>query len=194
MTIATALITALVGIIGTVTAATLSNQNSERQFASETERSATEFLRTQRLTAYSAFASEANATYQAVLTANFSFPPDHPPPPVEEFNRVQQDVLSHIAKMVSAGLSVELLASDNVCEAALRESSALTTAGDRHVGDAWIYVTGQKPKDDAYRKIMMTDQDFNALQSAFEDFTRAAREDLRSDTALRTQAKKCPGG
>ena len=190
MTIATALITALVGITGTLATAFLSNQNSARQFASETERSATEFLRKQRLAAYTAFASEANDTFHAVQMANLSFPPAGPVPSLDEFNRVSDDLTSQTAKMVTAALSLELLASDDVCEAAVREVSALNIAADRHVGAAEVYAKG-KPKDDAYRKIWMTDENFTALGKVFQDFTRAAREDL-SDTALRAPAKKCP--
>ena len=105
MTIATALITALVGIIGTLATATLSNTNSARQFRNETERSAAEFLRQQRLTAYTAFASAANDTFHAVQMANLSFPPAGPVPSLDAFNRISDDVTSQTAKMVTAALS-----------------------------------------------------------------------------------------
>jgi hypothetical protein len=190
VTIATALITALVGIIGTVAAATLSNNNSERQFRSETDRSTAQFLREQRLVAYTAFANEANNTYQAVLLDNLSFPPAGPVPSLDEFTRLSDDVLSHTAKMVSAGLNLELLASDEVCEAAIREENALSTAVDRHVNAAEPYAKG-KPIDAAYRKISMTDENGTALGKPFQDFTRAAREDL-NEPALRAPAKNCP--
>lgn len=191
MTIATAFFTALVGITGTVTAATLSSNNSARQLASENDRSAAEFLRTQRQAAYTAFSAEAYATVQALGDANFLFLPARPPPPLEDFNRVNRDVQSHLEKLNAAGLSLELVASDDVCNAGVNEYRALSNASEQHVRAAGPYVTGEIPPDDRYRKVRMTDEDTDALANMFRVFTRAAREDL-SDPALRKPAKNCP--
>jgi hypothetical protein len=191
VTIATSLFTALVGITGTVTAATLSDKNSARQLASENDRSANEFLRNQRQAAYTAFAAEAYATVQALVDANFLFLPSRPPPTLEDFSRVNRDVQSHLEKLNSAGLNLELVASDDVCYAGVNEYRALSNASEQHVRAALPYVTGEKPPDDRYRKVWMTDNDNHALRNMFIVFTRAAREDL-SDPALRKPAKNCP--
>jgi hypothetical protein len=179
VTIATGLFTALVGITGTVTAATLGYKTSAQQLASEKEKSATEFLRSQRQAAYTAFASEVNATYLALVDANNRlFPPNEPPPTFEDFDRADRDLESHIEKLASTALNMELVASEDVCDAAKREADALNTALDHHFGAAQPYVTGRKPPDDDYRKISMTEKDVSASAKEFTVFIRAAREDL----------------
>jgi hypothetical protein len=191
VTIATALITALVGITGTVTTAALSYKTSAQRLASENEKSATEFLRSQRQAVYTAFAAEAYATVQALVDANFLFLPSRPPPPLEDFNRVNRDVQSHLEKLNAAGLNLELVASEDVCNAGVNEYRALSNASEQHVRAAGPYVTGEIPPDDRYSKVRMTDKDTDALAKLFKVFTRAAREDL-SDPALRKPAKNCP--
>jgi hypothetical protein len=191
VTIATALFTALVGMVGTFATAKLSYDSGARQIAGENERSATEFLRKQRQEAYTAFGSEASATYAALVTTNDMFQPALPPPTFEDFNGVDHDLASHMEKVATAALTLELVASDDVCNAGVREFHALANASDRRHAAAWPYVTGQKPQDDAYGKAWMTDKDIQALADLMVAYTRAAREDL-SDPALRKPGRNCP--
>jgi hypothetical protein len=169
----------------------LSYKISARQLASENDRSATEFLRSQRQAAYTAFAAEANAFFNALSDANLLFRPDDPPPTLEVFKTADSDVSSHFPKLLSANLNLDLVASEDVCAAALDESHLLSASYNQHVGAAFPYVDRQKPPDDLYRKIWMTNDDYHGLASAFVAFTRAARDDL-SDPALRKPAKNCP--
>jgi len=191
VTIATGLITALVGITGTVTAAALSYKTSAQRLASENEKSATEFLRSQRQTAYTAFAVEANATYDALLDANGLWFRLDPLPTKEDFHRVEDDVTSHLAKLTAAGLTLDLVASEDVCDAADNEHHALVTENDKFLGAAWKYLNGRNIRDDPFRSVWMTPADARALGNMFVVFTRAAREDL-SDPAFRKPAKNCP--
>jgi len=191
VTIATAFFTALVGIVGTFTAANSSYRATVSQQVSENERSSTEFLRSKRQEAYTAFANEATATYQALLDANNLILPDYALPTLEDFNGVHRDVQSHIEKVSAAFTNLELVASEDVCETADDWEKALLTAANEHVHAALPYVTGRKPRDDDYRKLWMTDKDLYPLFDMFRVFTRAAREDL-TDPELRKPAKNCP--
>jgi hypothetical protein len=103
---------------------------------------------------------------------------------------VERDPGDQLNKTYAAALSVELLASDDVCHKAVSEVDALTTAGDEHVRAAAPYVEG-KPVDDNYREIVLTQDEINALAQTFRDFTNSARSDL-SDPTVRKPAGNCP--
>jgi hypothetical protein len=191
VTIATALITALVGITATVSAAFFTYKTSAERLASETEKSATEFLRQQRQAVYTDFAAEGSAFYSALTDGNKHFPPNDPPPTLEDFNSVDGDVTGHFRKLAVDDLHLELVASEDVCDAAARVMVAFANAEDEHIGAAWPYVTGKNTPDDDYRKVWMTDKDIEALQVLSSVFIQAAREDL-TDPELRKPAKNCP--
>jgi hypothetical protein len=192
VTIATALITALVGITATVSAAYFTYKTSSQRLAAETEKSATEFLRQQRQAAYTAFAAEAQATADALAETMNLFPPIKSAPPTEEdFNGVYRDLSSHFGKLTAAQLNLELVASEDVCDAATSEQHALVHALQTHIEYAewWYNIKHQPPPD--YRKVRLTDEEIHTLPNTFIFFTRAAREDL-SDPTLRKPAKNCP--
>lgn len=87
-------------------------------------------------------------------------------------------------------MNLDLVASEDVCTAANRNYTKFIDVANRYAVDAAPYVEGQKPPDDYYRKIWLTENDLNALQNMTTDFTRAARDDI-SDPALRKPAKNC---
>jgi hypothetical protein len=190
VTIATGLLTAAVGITGNILTTKTSTENSIQQRQSENERSATEFLRKQRQEAYFAFGSEVNATFAALREDSRKFKPFDPPPTAEDYQTAEGSEMSHFEKMSAAGINLGLVASQDVCDAANREWSALTDASDRHVGAAEPYAKRQKPPDDGYRKIWITNDELGALQDMMHDFVTAARDDL-ADLAFRKPARNC---
>lgn len=189
VTIATGLITAAVGIAGNLMTTDASKENSIQQRQSESERSATEFLRKQRQDAYNTFATQVNATLESIQNASRLVEPFKPLPTSEEFERAYDHKQSQIVNLSAAGLKVELVASDGVCVAMHSAYVAFVNAGGQHVDAAQRYVEG-KPLDDGYRKVWMTNQENDALLGVLDDFITAAREDL-SDLVLRKPAKNC---
>jgi hypothetical protein len=119
------------------------------------------------------------------------FPPIKTAPPTEEdFNGVHRDLRSHFGKLTAAQLNLELVASEDVCDAAISEQHALLDAEETHILYAQrSYNTKHQPPD--YRKVWLTDGEIHTLLNKFIVFTRAAREDL-SDLTLRKPAKNCP--
>lgn len=188
-TIWTGVLTTLAGIAGVIGTTVASCSISSNTLQSEGQRSATEFLRNQRQTAYAAFANEGYATYDALLAANRLFVAPEVPS-LGAYSGAEADVRAHIDKATSAGLSMQLVSSDAVCEAAVREMNMLGDAGEKHVQAAAPYVAG-KPVDDNYRKVIFTKDDLNSLISTFTAFTREARADL-TDPSLRPPAQNCP--
>lgn len=191
VTIATAAITALLGLGGSIATAAVSCQNTGRQLASDREKSTTEFLRNQRRTAYATFAADANTSYLALLDATDSIGPRIPPPAPEVFDKTSVDLRNHLGDVSVAGFNVELVASEEVCEAASRESRALWDAAGDHFWRAYAYIHQRKPMDSDYGTISMTVDQINTLRDMFIHFVKVAREDI-NDSALRPPGKDCP--
>lgn len=131
VTITTALLTTLAGITGTIATAVISYKNAASQLAGEREKSTVEFLRKQRQEAYKDFGSEINATYVALNNANHFFWPSNPPPTLEDFNRVHDDLSSHAAKLSEDVMNLDLVASEDVCTAANRNYTKFIDVANR---------------------------------------------------------------
>jgi hypothetical protein len=190
VTIATTLITALLGLGGSLITASISRDNNLDQLAAENQRSANESLRKERQDAYTAFGSELNATFSAMVNINSQIDPSMPPT-LEDFDKADSDATSHFQKLNGSDLNVELVASQGVCVVAENGRYRLFDAYKQHIDPAWPYVTRRKPADDEYRKLQMTQEKIDELRGLFNDFIAAAREDL-SGTDLRQPAKHCP--
>ncbi len=190
-TIATTAITALLGLGGSIATAAVSCDNTGRQLASDREKSTTEFLRNQRRTAYSAFATEANISYLALLDANNLVGPKIPLPTPEVFDKTSLDLRNHLGNVNAAAFNVELVASEEVCEAASHENRALWDAAGDHFWRAISYIKNGKSLDSDYATIWMTVDQINKLRDMFIHFIKVAREDV-NDSSLRPPGKDCP--
>jgi len=187
ITIATASITALVGVIGTLTAAVLSYETSSGQHAFDKEKSATEFtqaqqksviefIRTQRQTTYAAFWNQAGRTWASLLAASDLLQPGSPPSPTDyhkaiaDFND-QRDKLSDaiVPMLLVATISVEDLADKQI---------RLVDRYIQRIETAEPYVLREKPLDDTYTAIELTQKDRDDYTNTAVDFSNAAHDEL----------------
>ena len=179
VTIATALITAVVGIAGTVTTAVLSYETGSRQIATEKERSVEEFLRNQREAAYTAYTDQEIATYKALQAVLAQFPPGGPNRNRSVFEAKEADFANQYAKLADASEHLRLVASQPVIDAALHLFARYNGCLQRVV-DGKKYLLEDKPVDEAYEKLRLSDADGNEFDSLADAFISAASSELHS--------------
>jgi hypothetical protein len=178
VTIATGLITALVGITGTITTAVLSYENAARQLAAENDRSVAEFLRTQRQTTYAAFIDQARTTEKAFVDFSGLFGRSNPNS--SDYAALSTNYFNEYDKFGTSFNRVQLIASRPVRAASHYMMDVVGDDWYHRVEGARAYFVEGKPADDYYKLIPITQDELNNFGSLGSAFLNAAADELES--------------
>ncbi|HZA08735.1 hypothetical protein [Mycobacterium sp.] len=193
-TIVTALITAIVGITGTISAAFVSYNNNIKQLTNEKDKLASqithedsksriEFLRQEREKVYADFSEQLGATENSLINLTALFVPTGPRPTKGTYDKAFADWQTNFAKLATTEVRLRLVASEPVRDVSAEEIATLGKFTQRAVV-AGKYVDGGLPDDDYYKSIPVTRDEACELDSTLYKFETAARADVGAEEGV----------
>jgi hypothetical protein len=180
VTIATASITALAGITGTITGGAWTYLQGSEQRTHDNEKSATEFLRKERLTVYAQFSQHAWRTANSMIELDALFDPSGQHPSVQEARdaaKKYDDELKALKRDSSPRL--DLLAPDRVIDAAADLLHVFNGYQNGHEVAVWAYFDSDAAADDSnFAGVHMTVNERSDITNAVTHFDTLASKDL----------------
>lgn len=179
VTIATALITALVGITGTIGSGAWTYLQGSEQLGHDNEKSATEFLRKERLTVYAEFSQHAWRTANSMNELNALFDPGGQHPSAQDAHDAATKYDDELKTLKDNSPRLDLLAPDRVIFAAADLLHVFNGYQTGHEAAAWAYSNSHTVADDNnFAGVHMTADEFSDIRNAVTHFDTLASGDL----------------